>query len=214
MLQSWRKTFKQITIKNILLILAGSLILAFGIRHVHSISQVTEGGGLGLILLLEYWFHISPSVTSIIFNGICYWIGWRTLGKEFLVYSAFATGGFSLFYWIFESFPPLWPGLAEAPLWAALIGALFVGVGAGLCVRAGGAAGGDDALAMSISEKLHIKIEWVYLASDVVVLALSLTYIPLRRIAYSLLTVVLSGQILGWVQRVKFRKKEKEQISE
>ena len=33
-------------------------------------------------------------------------------------------------------------------------------------------------------------------------LVLSLTYIPVTRIAYSLLTVILSGQIIGLMQRV------------
>ena len=89
------------------------------------------------------------------------------------------------------------------PLLASVAGALFVGIGAGLCVRVGGATGGDDALAMSISELLHVKIQSVYLVSDIVVLLLSLTYIPFRRIAYSLLTVIISGQLIGIVSRVK-----------
>ena len=97
----------------------------------------------------------------------------------------------------------LYPQIADHPLLAALVGALFVGVGIGLAVRAGGAPGGDDALAMSISARLGCKIQTVYLFSDLTVLALSLTYIPLQRILYSLLTVVLSGQIIGWVQNIK-----------
>ena len=36
----------------------------------------------------------------------------------------------------------------------------------------------------------------------VTVLALSATYIDLPKLACSLLTVVLSGQIIGWVQRI------------
>ena len=36
------------------------------------------------------------------------------------------------------------------------------------------------------------------------VLGLSLSYIPLKRIGYSLLTVVLSGQIIGWIQNIRF----------
>ena len=34
-------------------------------------------------------------------------------------------------------------------------------------------------------------------------LVLSLSYIPVRVIAYSLLTVILSGQIIGLMQRVR-----------
>ena len=81
-----------------------------------------------------------------------------------------------------------------------MLGAVFVGVGAGLCVRAGGAPGGDDALAMSLYQMTGIPIQWLYLGSDLLVLLLSLSYIPLQRIAYSLLTVILSGQIIGFIQ--------------
>ena len=129
-------------------------------------------------------------------------LGWRLLGKSFIAYSIVAGGGFSVFYAVFERFPPLWPGLAQHPLVAALAGAAFVGVGVGLAVRAGGAPGGDDALAMSICKLTKWNIQWAYLASDLVVLALSATYIPLSRLGYSLLTVLLSGQLIGLVQNV------------
>ena len=66
----------------------------------------------------------------------------------------------------------------------------------------GGATSGDDALAMSLSRLLRLPIQRIYLASDLIVLALSLSYIPLRRIGYSLLTVILSGQIIGWIQKI------------
>ena len=178
----------------------GSFILAFGLYHVHSISGVTEGGVLGATLLLEHWTGISPALTGGIMNVLCYVLGWKLLGKEFIAYSALATVGFSGMYKICEQFPHLWPGLADMPLVAALVGALFVGVGAGLCVRVGGAPSGDDALAMSISHATDWKIQWVYLLSDLIVLVMSLSYIPVRRIGYSLFTVLLSGQLIGFVQ--------------
>ena len=56
---------------------------------------------------------------------------------------------------------------------------------------------------MSLSRRLHVPIEWVYLLTDLTVLALSLSYLPLSRIAYSLLTVTLSGKLIGIIQRVR-----------
>lgn len=196
----WKEALKNITFKKCAITLLGSFILAFGLYHVHSISGVTEGGVLGATLLLEHWTGISPALTGGIMNVLCYVLGWKLLGKEFIAYSALATVGFSGMYKICEQFPHLWPGLADMPLVAALVGALFVGVGAGLCVRVGGAPSGDDALAMSISHATGWKIQWVYLLSDLIVLVMSLSYIPVRRIGYSLFTVLLSGQLIGFVQ--------------
>ena len=186
--------------------LLASAFLAFGLYHVHSFSGVTEGGVLGLTLLLEHWLHISPALSGFVLNALCYALGWRLLGREFIAYSAIASVGFSVAYNMCEQFPPLWPQLAELPLLAAIVGAVFVGVGAGVCVRAGGATGGDDALATSAAHVTGWNIEWVYLLSDFVVLALSVSYIPLERIGYSILTVLLSGQIIGLIQKLPFDK--------
>lgn len=172
--------------------------------NVHALSGVTEGGIFGLILLLDHWFHISPAITSFLLNGACYLLGLKTLGREFIGYSVVASLGYSVCYAICERFPPLWPQIAGMPLTASLVGALFIGIGAGLCVRVGGATSGDDALAMSVNALTGISVEKIYLVSDLTVLALSLSYIPLRRIGYSLLTVILSGQIIGWIQKIPF----------
>lgn len=195
--------------KNCLTIVLGSAILAFGLYNVHSISGVTEGGVLGLTLLLEHWFGISPSISGLVLNGACYVLGLTLLGKEFILYSIIAGGGFSLFYAIFERFPPLWPQIAQMPLAASVAGAAFVGVGVGLCIRANAAPTGDDSLALSLSHHFKIGIQWVYLLGDLIVLALSLTYIPFSKIIYSLLTVVLSGQLIGLIQKAGKPKKPK-----
>lgn len=189
-------------LKPTLLCILGSGILAFGLYNVHALSGVTEGGILGMALLLRHWFHISPAISGFVMNAACYLMGWRRLGRSFVAYSIVSGGFFSIAYGICEQFPPLWPQLAEMPLAAAVIGAVFVGVGAGLCVRAGGAPGGDDALAMVVSHMTRTDIRWSYLASDLIVLALSLTYLDFKRISLSLLTVLLSGQIIGIVQKL------------
>lgn len=194
------------SIKGSLSSLLGGSILAFGLYHIHAQSGVTEGGQLGLTLLLHHWWSISPALSGFVINAICYLIGWRTLGKAFLFYSGVSTISFSVIYHICEHFPPLWPNIGQHPLASALLGAMFIGIGCGLCVRVGGAPSGDDALAMSLSRICKIRIEYVYMISDVTVLLLSLSYIPLRRIGFSLLTVLLSGKLIGLVQR--FQKKK------
>jgi len=198
----FKKALRELSPFDVLLLVGGSAILAFGLYQVHSVSGVTEGGVLGLNLLLNHHFGISPSVTNFLFGIIFYTIGWRILGTRFILRSAIAAASFSLSYAIIEQFPRLFEELYTMPLLASLLGALFVGVGTGICIRAGGAICGDDAMAMALSKWLGVKIQWVYLVSDLTVLGLSLTYIPLGRIIYSLLTVFISGQIIGFIERI------------
>lgn len=178
-------------------LLLGSAILAFGLFNVHSQSRITEGGVLGATLLLQHWFGISPSISEAVLDVCCYLLGLKYLGKSFLRYALTATGGFALSYALFERMGYMLPSMLDQPLLAAVVGGLFVGVGVGLVVRVGGAAGGDDALALVIAKLLHWPVSRAYLFTDLVVLLLSLTYIPLQNIACSLVTVTLSSFIIG-----------------
>ena len=191
------------TIKKVCIVLLGSSVQAFGLYNIHAVSGVTEGGILGLTLLLWQWFEISPSISSLVLNGLCYLFGFFALGRGFILYSAISGIGFSVIYRLLELRPPIYPGIADMPFAAAIIGALFIGVGVGLCVRVGAAPGGDDALAMGVNKLTGMKLKWFYLISDSIVLGLSLSYIPLGRIMWSLLTVVLSGQIIDIISSKK-----------
>lgn len=191
---------------RVALALLGCGIQAVGLCNIHAFADVTEGGVLGATLLIDHWFAISPALSAFVLNVLCYLFGWRTLGRDFLIYSAISGIGYSIFYALLEPYAPLWPALIASPFWSAIVGALFIGVGAGLCVRVGGAPGGDDALAMALSRLTKIDIQWIYLLTDGLVLGLSATYIPLARLGWSLLTVVLSGQIIGWIQKIKLTK--------
>lgn len=189
------------TIADCLVNFLSAALLAFGIYHIHDTADITEGGVLGLTLLLEHWLRISPAASGLLLNCGCYLFGWRTLGRGFLLRSGFAAAGFSVGYWLWEKFPPLWPQIPDYPMAAALMGAVFVGVGCGMCVRHGGAPCGDDALAMGVSRLARIPIQWAYLLSDLTVLVFSASYIPMEKIVCSLVTVILSGQIIGLFQR-------------
>ena len=193
---------------RVFLALLGAFIQAMGLSNIHAFAEVTEGGVLGATLLLEHWFAISPAISALVLNAACYLFGWRTLGKGFLKYSILCGVAYSVFYAALEPFAPLWPGLVASPLWSAIVGAVFIGVGAGLCVRVGGAPGGDDALAMALARLTKLDIQWIYLFTDVVVLGLSVTYIPPAKIGWSLLTVILSGQIIGLVPKIGIIRKQ------
>lgn len=184
------------------MLVGGAGILAFGLYNIHRQSGITEGGVLGLVLFLDHWLGITPAVVSPVLDITCYLIGFRFLGRDFARASLTASLSFACWYALFERFPPLIPSLREHPAAAAVAGACFVGLGVGLAVRAGGAAGGDDALAMTISHVTKCPISRTYLFTDLVVLALSLTYIPAGKLIWSLLTVTLSSFLIGRVQTI------------
>lgn len=184
------------------MLVVGSAILSFGLFNIHSQCGVTEGGVLGTTLLLHHWFGISPGISEFVIDVLCYALGCRYLGKAFLKRALAASAAFAGFYLVWERIGFLLPDLTPHPLWAALLGGVFVGVGVGLVVRAGGASGGDDVLALLLHKFTRFSLARSYFFTDAVVLALSLSYIPLRRIAFSFLTVTLSSFLIECIQHI------------
>lgn len=206
--------FNFIPPKALVSILLGTAISSFGLYNIHQQTGITEGGILGMILLVNHWLGLSPSIITPVLDFCCYAVAFKYLGKGFLKISIVSTLSLSLFFRLWELFPPVLPNLSAHPVIAAVLGACFVGIGVGLVIRQGGSGSGDDALALTISHVTHCRISIAYLATDLTVLALSLTYIPWNRIACSLVTVTLSSWIIDFVQNTEipiFRYRQKRQ---
>ena len=192
-------------LKHIILILLGSLILSFGIYNLNYQNNITEGGILGVLLLLKNLFDIEPSVANLILDISLLIIAYKFFGKQFLLNSIIATLSFSIFYGVFETIGPLIPVL-QSKFIVTILSGLFVGVGVGIIVRNGAAAGGDDALAMVISKVTSMTIGNVYMVGDIAVLILSLTYLSVYDIFWSLIAVNISGRTIDFIYNFKNNK--------
>ncbi|MGL4911227.1 MAG: YitT family protein [Romboutsia sp.] len=185
-------------VKSLGKILLGSFILAFGFYNFYYLKNITEGGVLGLLLLLKNLFGIDPSIANIIIDGALLLIGYKFFGKKFFIYSLIASVSFSLLYKCFEYIGPIIPEINNM-LVSTILAGISVGIGVGLIVNAGGAAGGDDALALVIAKTTSLNIGIVYILGDVVVLILSLSYLSVFDMFYSLIAVSISGKVIDLI---------------
>ncbi len=190
-----------LTWKSVISIMAGAVVCSFGIHNIHQQTGITEGGVIGMMLLAQHWLGISSAVITPVLDISCYLLAFKYLGGRFIKISVVSTLSVSLFYKLWESFPPMLPDLSAYPLLAAVLGGLFVGVGVGVIVRQGGSSGGDDALALTISHLTHWRLSRAYMFTDFVVLGLSLSYIPFSRIAFSIITVTISSFLIDHIQK-------------
>lgn len=215
MLKKWKK-FSGLSPINVLVIALGSAMIAFAMINIHEPSKITEGGILGLGLLLKNLFGIPQAVSSPILDILTYGFALTVIGKQFLKTSLVSSVFYAFFLWIFNGVGPVIRNLYNMPFLAALIGGLFIGIGASLVIMQGGASGGDDALAMAVSHKSGIKLSWVFFGMDFVILTLSLTYIPFGRLIWSFLTTCVSSVVIGQFEPIfqhkkKVRAKERRQ---
>lgn len=182
-------------------ILIGSAILALGMSNIHARSYISEGGVLGLSLLIYNWFHISPGIVSFILDFSAFILGSALIRKSFLMDSIFASACYSICYLIYTNFNIYIINVSNSPLLSCILGGIFVGVGVGIIVRQDCAAGGDDALALICNHKFNLRVSQFYVVSDFIVLALSLSYIPLNHIVWSFISVLISSFIIETLRK-------------
>ncbi|MDQ0192476.1 YitT family protein [Paenibacillus wynnii] len=177
-------------------ILSGTLLLAFTYYHINYQNHLTEGGFVGLSLLGKYVLGISPSLSILILDIPVLLIAWFSKGKTFVCNTFVSVGAFTIFYGLMERYSGMVIHLQNNLPVAALLSGVLTGLGAGMVLRGGGASGGDDILSLLISEWKGIKVGTVFILMDVIVLALSLFYMPLKETLYTGMAVVIAGYVI------------------
>lgn len=94
------------TVRKVAFILLGCAITSFGLYNVHQQSHITEGGVLGMLLLLQHWFGIPASIANPILDVACYLLAAHFLGGSFLKLALFTSACMAGFFRIWEQFPP------------------------------------------------------------------------------------------------------------
>jgi uncharacterized membrane-anchored protein YitT (DUF2179 family) len=177
-------------------ILSGTLLLAFTYYHINFQNHLTEGGFVGLALLGKYVLGISPSLSTLLLDIPVLLIAMIFKGKSFVVNTFISVGAFTLFYGLMERYSGWVINLQDNLPLAALLSGVLTGLGAGMVLRGGGASGGDDILSLLVSEWKGIKVGTVFILMDVIVLALSLFYMPLKETLYTVMAVVVAGYVI------------------
>ncbi|WP_379969082.1 YitT family protein [Ectobacillus sp. sgz5001026] len=197
---------KWINWREVGMIVFGSFVLSAGFYHIHVQNNLTEGGFIGIALLIKQFFHISPSITTLSLDIPLIILGSRLIGKRLAVKTIIGASSFSVFYALMERYSPFVINLSQHLFIAAIIGGILVGFGLGLILRYGGATGGDDILSILLSKVSHLSIGKVYFLFDGLVLALSLLYMNWTDVAYTILSVAVCAYMTDLV--MAFHKKD------
>lgn len=190
---------------EILCIVFGSIIVSFAVCNIHSKIQLTEGGQIGIELLLQHWLNISPAYSSVFIDLLLYVLGFIILNKKFRVNAIIGTLTYSISFFIFERIELSLP-LLNNLLLSSIIGGILVGIGCGIVVKHMGSCGGDDSLALILNKLLKLPLFICYFVVDLIVITISISYINARLIPYSILTSLISSLLIDIISRKKCNK--------
>ena len=183
------------TVKEVVMIMVGTSIYAFGLVYLNIANHLAEGGVSGITLILRALFGIDPAYSTLLINIPLILIGGKILGKRSLAYTVLGTVSLSAFLWIWQRVP-LQINLQHDLLIVSLLAGLIAGTGSGLVYRMGGTTGGSDIIARILEKNYGISMGRSLLVLDVIVLLASLTYIDLKRMMYTLIVSYVFSRVI------------------
>lgn len=192
------------TIRSWSLLLAGTALYAFGLQYFIIPNLLMEGGVTGVAVLLNYALNLPVWLTSLVINLPLFFLGWRQLGKHAMIYTFAGTLLLSLFLWLAELLVErgwLTPFQSENDfILVVLYAGVTLGTGLGLVFRAGGTTGGVDIIARILHRLRGWSMGQIILSLDVLILGVSLLFIPKEKVLYTLVSVFIASKIIDFIQ--------------
>ncbi|HCY0220088.1 TPA: YitT family protein [Staphylococcus aureus] len=164
------------TVKDLILVVLGSFIFAAGVNAFIISGNLGEGGVTGLAIILYYAFHISPAITNFLVNAVLIAIGYK-----------------------FLSLTESWQVETGNSIVNAIFGGVSVGLGIGVIILAGGTTAGTTILARIATKYLDVSTPYALLFFDMIVVAISLTVIPLDKVLVTVISLYIGTKVMEYV---------------
>lgn len=183
------------TWRDLALVVFGSFMFSAGVNTFIISAQLGEGGVTGLSIVLYYAFHLSPAITNFVLNAILIVIGYKFLSKRSMYLTIVATVLISVFLGLTES----WHVETGNTVVNAVFGGASVGLGIGVIVLAGGTTAGTTILARLAHKYLDVSTSYALLFFDLIVVAISITVIPMSKILVTIISLYIGTKVMEFV---------------
>jgi len=181
---------------DLVFIMAGCLVFVAGMNGLLIPHQLIAGGLTGAALLLHY---AVPSggvgIWYLCLNIPLVWLGWRHIGRRFMLLTAFGMVFFSLA----ASWVPMTPFAVQDPIAAAVGAGVLCGMGAGLILRSRGSAGGLDILSICMRKKFGFSLGALGFAMNGAILLAGAWYHDLQTALYSGIFIFVCARVVNAV---------------
>ncbi|CCI85330.1 YitT family protein [Lactobacillus pasteurii DSM 23907 = CRBIP 24.76] len=192
---------KKITI-DLIMIALGCAIYALSLDMISVPNRLADGGISGITLILNHFWGINMGLSTLVLNIPLIILGYRYMGKLLLAYTIWGTASLSFFLWFWRLTPIITQLNLDNDLFlSAILAGTLSGLGLGLVFRFNGTSGGTDIIARIFQIKFGISSGKVLLACDAIILFISLSYLDIKHMMYTLLASFLLTRVLDSVQQ-------------
>ena len=183
-------------ISSYAMLVMGAVIAAFAIEEFLVPCTILDGGIVGISIMINNLSKIPLGIMTLALNIPFLLLGMRKLGTKFIVKSAVAMVAFSSFLEIFAPFVDI----THENLLAVCFGGVFLGVGVGFVIRAGGCLDGTETVAIFLNRRFNLPVGQTVLFFNVVIYTVAGFLFGFDRAMYSLLTYFITSKVIDFVE--------------
>ena len=180
---------------SFIMLTIGSIIAAYALESFLIPNTILDGGVTGISIIVSKITNLPVSILVLILNIPFVYIGYKNLGRGFLVRAVYSMVLFSVSLSVFRYYEPL----TEQMLLATVFGGILLGIGVGLVIHFGGCVDGTESVALVISKKTSLSVGQVVLIFNLVIYSIAGMIFGIDRAMYSLLTYFITFKVIDFV---------------
>lgn len=204
------KKLIDLSIKDFLLMLIGSGLIAVASKCIYDPCSMVIGGVSGLAILVKWvgntFFKVSIPlwITTVAFNIPLMLIAWKKKGFRFISKMLIATAMFSAWLAVIPDVTVV----EQDMVLATIFGGILTGAGVGLVFKADTTTGGTETVAMLLWPYFkHVSMAQILQVLDGAIVLLGVFAFGISDTLYAILAVYVAARITdGMLEGVKFAK--------
>jgi uncharacterized membrane-anchored protein YitT (DUF2179 family) len=190
-----RSTLKKIL--QVLMVIIGGVIAAYGLETVLIPNHVSDGGVTGISIVGSQLFGLPLGVLIAVLNIPFIWLGYKQIGKSFAFLSIIGIASLAIGTVLMHHTPAIIEG---DTLLVTVVGGIILGFGMGLALRNGGALDGIDMLAVLLSRKLPFGTSDLILFLNIFVFIVVSTVFGLQGAFLSAIAYYIASKVIHIVE--------------
>ncbi len=174
---------------------AGAAIAAIAIEEFLVPCTILDGGIVGISIMINSLTGLRLSMLTLVINIPFLIVGYKIMGKQFILKSGYSMLMFSAFL---EVFAPM-QNMTEDYLLAVCFGGILLGIGVGIVISFGGCLDGTETVAILLNRKFDLPVGRTVLFFNIIIYSMAGFIFEFDIAMYSLLTYYITSKVLDFV---------------
>lgn len=190
-----KKSHPAYKLKDILLIILGSFIVAVGVQLFYVPGNILGGGITAISIMLHIMTGSNVAITTFILNIPILALGYFLVNRQFMIYSTLGMIGMTGFMKLLEVVP-----IPSDSLFTCIVsGGLLVGCGGGIMLKCNGSGAGTDVICRIINKYTSFQIGSISLSINAVLVMLAAFSLGLDIAIATITTLFITTRVVNYI---------------